>query len=102
MEEFPLCESPLDFTWLSHEEIHREGRRRRHPDFERLVVLVAARHDDEDVHVAVRVRHPVGIGAEQDDLVRVETLSDLARKPADHTHGNIGAAIPAVRRIPQS
>src|SRR5262249_33743357 len=60
------------------------------------VELVARRHDDEEVHVAVLTGRPVGIGPEQDDLVGVELLGDGARVPADHAHRNIGAAIVAL------
>ena len=101
MKEFPLVQAPFDFTWLSHDEIHREGRRYRHPDLECLVVLVPARHDDQDVHVAVGVRHAIGMGAEQDDLVRPNALGDLPSESADHSHGNIGPAVPAGRRSMQ-
>src|SRR5262249_590203 len=53
------------------------------------------RHDDEDVHVAVLVGRAVGVGAEQDDLLRMELLRHVTRVPADHSHGNVRPAVPA-------
>jgi len=66
-------------------------------NLERLVELVAGRHDDEDVHVAVFMRRAVSIGAEQDDLVGPEALGHLAREAADHVHRDIRPEIPARR-----
>jgi hypothetical protein len=43
------------------------------------------------------VRCAVGVGTEQDDLFRPETLGNLACEPADHAHGYVGPAIPSGR-----
>jgi hypothetical protein len=55
----------------------------------RFIDLIPGRHDDHDVHVALRVRRAVGVGAKQDDLLRPEALGDLPRVPADRAHWDI-------------
>ena len=97
MEKFPLFQSPLDLTWLPDEKIHWERRPQRQADLERLVELVACRHDDEDIDVAVGMRGSVGIRSEQDNLVRLELLRDLPGEPADDAQGNIRPGIPTGR-----
>jgi hypothetical protein len=59
-----------------------------------LVKLVPGRHDDENIDVAVGVWPAIGIGTEEDDLVRPKPLGDLPSKSPDHRHRDIGAAIP--------
>ena len=50
----------------------------------RLVELIAAAHNDQDVHVAVGMRRAVGMRAKQDDLVGLKLPGDLPRESADH------------------
>ncbi len=64
-------------------------------NLERLVELVARRHHDEDVHVAVNMGLAVGVGSEQDDRVRPEAFRHLAREATDHRHGDVRPAIVA-------
>jgi hypothetical protein len=93
VKEFALLQSPLDFTWLTDEEIHWEGSGRCHTNLEGLVVLIPAGHDHQDIYVAVGVRRAVSVGAEQNDLVRMEVLGQLTGPPTDNPHGNIATAI---------
>ena len=67
-------------------------------DSQRLVYLVPCRHDDKDIHVAIGVRRAVGMGSEQDYLVRLKDFGDLPGESANQPHGDIGAAVPAGRR----
>jgi hypothetical protein len=97
MEEFPFLQSPLDLTGLTDEKVHGERRPNRQADLERLIELVAGRHDDEDVDVAIGVWDPVGIRPEEDNFVRPKALRDLPGEPADDTQGNIRAGIPTSR-----
>ena len=64
--------------------IQRKRRVDGQTDLHGLVELIPARHDDEDIHIAVRVWLPIGVRAEQDNLVGVELLSDLAGKAANN------------------
>jgi hypothetical protein len=63
-------------------------------DPERLIELIPARHDDQDVHVAIRVRCSVRVRAEEDDRVRVKAFRNPARELSDHTHRDARASIP--------
>lgn len=79
----------------TNNDVQREWHRDRHSDFERLIQLIAGRHDHQDIDVAVGVRRAVGMRAEEDDLLRMEPLGDLAGEASDDRFGNIRAAIPA-------
>ena len=48
-----------------------------------LIDHIVGRHDDEQIDIALVVRRAVGIGAEEDDLLRMEALGDLAREAPD-------------------
>jgi len=65
-------------------------------NFPSLSELVARRHDHEDVHVATSVRSPIGVGAEENDLLRLKAIRDLARVPPNHCYRHIGAGVPAL------
>ena len=60
----------------------------REPDPYRLVDHISGGHDHQEVDVAVRVGRAVGVRAEEDDLLRLEPLGDLARELADRAEGN--------------
>src|SRR5437660_9726006 len=60
-----------------HQEVERKSALDRLCDAHRLTELVASRHDDEEVNIAVGRGRAVGVGTEQDDLIRVELLDDL-------------------------
>ena len=74
-----LFQPPLHISRLENDQIHRELCGHLAADLERLIELVARRHDDQDIHVAVGVRRAVGERAEEDDPVRPEALRDGAR-----------------------
>ena len=95
MKRIPLRQPPFHLPRCADKQIQRK-RRRDLPAYPHgLAVLVPRRHDDQDVHIAVGVRRAVGVGAEQNDLVGVEALDDLAREAADQAHGDVGPTIPA-------
>ena len=97
MEYVAFRETPFHTGWGADDKVHREPRGNRAAYFEGLIDLVPCRHDDQDVYVAAGMRRAVSVGAEQDDLVGVETLRHLAREAADQAHGDVGAFIPAFR-----
>ena len=82
----------------SHNQAQRKRGGDRPANANGLRVLMPGRHDDQNVHVAVRVRRPVRMRAEEDDLLRMEALGDLAREPANDAHRDIRSPKPAGRR----
>lgn len=57
-------------------QVHRERCRDVESNPACLIQLVTSGHDNEKVHIAVGVQRAVRMRAEENDLVRVETLSD--------------------------
>jgi len=58
-----------------------------------LADLIARRHDDEQIHVAVLVWFAISVRTKQDDLVRLKALRDLSGQSPDRRHrGQILAA----------
>jgi hypothetical protein len=86
----------LDLVGCSHVNIEREGALKRAIDADGLIDGIARRHDDHQIDVALRVRRAVGIGAKEDDLVRLKPLGNLAREAADRRQRNVWRSI-AVR-----
>ena len=64
-------------------DVERERPFEHEIDPDGLIDGVARRHDDHQINVALLVRSAVGVGAEQDDLLRLEPFGNLARKAAD-------------------
>jgi uncharacterized protein (DUF433 family) len=67
------------------------------PNLDRLIVLIASRHDHQDVNVAVGVRRAVRMRSEQNDLVGMEFLRDLTSESPDDGKRNVRATIVARR-----
>jgi hypothetical protein len=59
-----------------------------------LIELIAARHDYQDVDVAIGVWLAVSMRAEQNDLVRVKELCNLAGILAYRRRSHIGCGLP--------
>jgi hypothetical protein len=49
----------------------------------RLIELVVRRHDDQDIHIAIRMRLAISVGTKQDDLLGLKPLGNLAGEVAD-------------------
>jgi hypothetical protein len=64
MERLPLFESPSYVVWRANNNVQRKRRSERVVYLKRLIELIAARHNDEDINVAIGVRFPVGVRAE--------------------------------------
>jgi hypothetical protein len=94
-ERVSFRQPPFHVVWGAHDDVQRKRWIAGKLDLDGLIELVPGRHDNQDVHVAVAMRLPVGAGAEQNDLVWLEALGYLAGEPANHNQGNIHAAIPA-------
>jgi hypothetical protein len=77
------------------DDVQRERWINGEADTHGHIELVARRHDDKNVNVAVFVRRTVRVGPEQDDPVGMELLRNIARETADDAHRDIGPAIPA-------
>jgi hypothetical protein len=102
MEHLPFAQSrvndcadkiaiALDFFWSNHDHIFREahtGNCRLNFDGE-LPSRPRYRHHDQKVHIAIRSRSPASVRAEEDDLLRVETLNDAANHLADYFLGSV-------------
>ena len=65
-------------------------------DADGLIDGIARWHDDHQIDVALRVRPAVGIGAEQDNLIRMKPLRNLAGEASDCRERNVRRRI-AVR-----
>ena len=96
MKRLALFQSPGEILWGSNEQIHCEGPRNFEANSHRLIVLIPARHHDEDIDIAVGVRRAVGVGAEQNDFVRLVSLGDFAGELANRAHGHVGATVIAL------
>ena len=96
MKRLALFQSPGEIVWGSHEQIHCEGPRNLEANPHRLIVLIPAWHHDEDIDIAVGVRRAVGVGAEQNDFVRLVSLGDFAGELANRAHGHVGATVIAL------
>lgn len=55
-EGFPFVQAPFHFAGFSHNDIEWEGRIDFDADLCRLIQLISARHDNEDIDIAVIVR----------------------------------------------
>lgn len=99
VEGLPLGEPPRQALRGANNQVHGKWRVDSPPDTSGLVMLVARRHDDQNIDVAVRVRRALGMRAEKNDPVRLESLGDLPSEPADHAHRHIGAPIHRSRRF---
>src|SRR5207249_1061072 len=75
-------------------QVQRKGRLDRSVNLEGLVKLVAGRHHDENVHVAIGVRSAVCIGSKKNNLVRLKFVSHPSGEAADEGHGDVRATIP--------
>jgi hypothetical protein len=73
----------LDLVRSSHMDIDRERTLKRQVDAYGLINGIARRHDNEEIHVTLRVRLAVGIRTEEDDLIGMETLTDPAGEATD-------------------
>jgi hypothetical protein len=93
-----LFEPPLQVVGLADDDVEWKRRIDGEADSDRLVELVSARHDHQDIHIAVLVWRAVGIGPEQDDLVGLKALGDLASELPDQPHWDIGPTIPSGHR----
>src|SRR5579884_368749 len=79
----------LDMLGCHDNQVEGERPLEGQIDPHRLADLVPGRHDDEQVHVALGVGRAVGVGAEQDDLVRAEALGDLPREAPDRRQRDV-------------
>ena len=61
-------------------------------------MLVASRHDDQQIDVAVLVGLAVRVGAEQYNLVGLELLCDGMSITSDHAHRHLRAIIGSLGR----
>jgi hypothetical protein len=96
-ERITLCQTPGQIAWRAYQQMHRKRWQRGKVNLRGLIQLVASRHHDENVHVAVGVRLAIGVRAEQDDFVRLKLFSDLSRESSNDAQGHMCPAIPSHR-----
>jgi hypothetical protein len=58
-----------------------------------LIDRVLGPHDNEQIDVALLMRFPVGVGAKENDFVRLKALGDAARETANRGQGNVGRGV---------
>jgi hypothetical protein len=96
-ERITLRQAPGHVLGRANNQIERERRVKGLVDATGLIDLIPRWHDDKDVYVTVGVWRPVGIRAEENDLLGLKALGYLAGKAANLAPGNIGPTIPADR-----
>ena len=79
----------------SNENVQRKRSVDGDADLDCLIELIAARHDDEDVDVAVGSRRAIRVRTEQNDFLRLKPLGHLPREASNGRLGNLRPAIPA-------
>ena len=79
-EAAALGQTPPELGRRPHDEVQRKWRLELQRHANRLVDLAGRGHDDEEVHVAPRVRLAVSIGAEKNNLLRMESFAELSRE----------------------
>lgn len=99
VERFAFLQPPLEVVRFANDDVQWKRRVDGEADLDGLPQLIPARHDDQNVHIAVGVRLAVGVRAEEDNLLRLEFFGDLAGKAADRGLRHIRAAIPAGRLL---
>jgi hypothetical protein len=95
VERFTLGEAPAEVVRRAHDQLQWKRRLDCVVNPERCIDLIPARHNDQDIHVAVFVGHAVSVGAEEDDLVGLEALGDIAGEPPNDAQGHIWARVMA-------
>jgi len=75
---------------IPHDDVHRKAGGDFLMDFLGGLHPVASRlgHDDEQVHIGVRCGFAIGVGAEEDDPLRLEGGGDVGAVAPDVLHGN--------------
>jgi len=82
----PLAE----LLWRADNEVHGEWCSNGHANPDGLTHDVACRHHHQQIHVAPLALFAARVRTEQDHLVRLERLDDLANGPADCRQGMSG------------
>ena len=93
-----LREAPAGGLGRADDDVQRKRRVDVEADAAGLIELISSRHDDQNVDVAVVMRRAVSMRSEQNDLVGLKTLCDLAREVLDHGNRNIRATVVAGQR----
>jgi len=97
-----LAQKPVAVIWPQtardlgrrpHDHVKRERPVECEVDANRFGDGVGSRHDHEQIDVAFLVRNAVSIGAEKDDLVRVESFGDASREMPDRRHRDVRGRI---------
>lgn len=87
---------------LQNDQVHRELGRDFAPYLESLIELVAGLHDDQQIHIAVRIRFAVGKGAKENNLVRLKSFGNTSRIAPNNVHWHIGPTIPLAGLVVRS
>src|SRR5262249_21317456 len=71
------------------DQVLRESPLEGKADPDGLVRDAVRRHDDQQIDVTFGVRRPVGVGTEENDLLRMKALRNLTRKPPDRRQRDV-------------
>jgi hypothetical protein len=93
-EGVPFCQTPTHVMRCTNNNIQGKWRIDCQADLHCLIELIATRHDDENINIAVSMRLAVGVRSEQKNLVGAKLLHDVARKATNYRLRDVGAAIP--------
>jgi hypothetical protein len=69
-------QTTLNLLWRPYDQVEHKRPFKRSDNSERRRTNVTRRHDDEQIDVAFLVRRAVGVGAEQNDSLRLKFLRD--------------------------
>jgi hypothetical protein len=72
----PFLQTLLDLVGRSDVKVERERPLEREVNPDSLIDRISRRHDDQQIDVALLVRRAVSVGAEQDDLLRMEAFGE--------------------------
>ena len=99
-EPIVLFQTTFDLLRRANNDGVRKQPFERSGDSDSLINHVVGRHDHQQVDVAFGVRLAVGVGAEEDDLFRMETFGNLSREAADRRKRDVRRRVAVRLDIP--
>jgi hypothetical protein len=91
---------PIDLPWRADHEVQFERFLERAGNPDCLFDHVSGRHDHQEVDIALGVRPAIGVGAEEDDLLRMEPLGNPPGEAADRRKRDVRRRIAVWLHVP--